>query len=35
MSNVELKPARVLEQFAAINQKPPPSKHEEKISAYL
>ena len=35
MSNVELKPARVFEQFAAINQIPRPSKHEEKMAAYL
>ncbi len=31
----ELKPARVFEQFAKINQIPRPSKHEEKIIAYL
>lgn len=30
-----LKPARVFEQFARINQIPRPSKHEEKIIAYL
>ncbi len=31
----ELKPARVFEQFAKINQIPRPSKHEEKLIAYL
>jgi len=31
----ELKPARVFEQFAKINQIPRPSKHEEQIIAYL
>lgn len=31
----ELKPARVFEQFAKINQIPRPSKHEEQIRAYL
>lgn len=31
----ELKPARVFEQFAKINEIPRPSKHEEKIIAYL
>ena len=31
----ELKPARVFEQFAKINQIPRPSKHEEKMIAYL
>ncbi|MCI5875112.1 MAG: aminoacyl-histidine dipeptidase [Prevotellaceae bacterium] len=35
MSNVELKPARVFEQFAKINQIPRPSKHEELMSEYL
>ncbi|MCH4147209.1 MAG: aminoacyl-histidine dipeptidase [Prevotella sp.] len=35
MSNVELKPARVFEQFAKINQIPRPSKHEEKMIEYL
>lgn len=35
MSNVQLKPARVFEQFAKINQIPRPSKHEEKMIAYL
>ncbi|SFF97415.1 aminoacyl-histidine dipeptidase [Prevotella sp. KH2C16] len=35
MSNVELKPARVFEQFAKINQIPRPSKHEEKMIDYL
>lgn len=35
MSNVELKPARVFEQFAAINRIPRPSKREEKMIAYL
>ena len=31
----ELKPARVFEQFAAINKIPRPSKHEEKMIEYL
>ena len=31
----ELKPARVFEQFAKINQIPRPSKHEEQIRKYL
>lgn len=31
----ELKPARVFEQFAKINQIPRPSKHEEQIISYL
>ncbi len=31
----ELKPARVFEQFARINQIPRPSKHEEKMIDYL
>lgn len=35
MSNVQLKPARVFEQFAKINQIPRPSKHEEKMIEYL
>ena len=35
MSNVELKPARVFEQFAKINQIPRPSKHEEFMIEYL
>lgn len=35
MSNVELKPARVFEQFAKINQIPRPSKHEDKMIEYL
>lgn len=35
MENVELKPARVFEQFAKINQIPRPSKHEEKMIEYL
>ena len=35
MSNNVLKPARVFEQFAKINQLPRPSKHEEKMIAYL
>ena len=35
MSNVELKPARVFEQFAKINQIPRPSKHEELMIEYL
>lgn len=35
MNNVELKPARVFEQFAAINKIPRPSKREEKIIEFL
>lgn len=35
MSNCELKPARVFEQFAEINKIPRPSKHEEKMIDYL
>ena len=35
MSNCELKPARVFEQFAEINKIPRPSKHEEKMIEYL
>ena len=35
MSNCELKPARVFEQFAEINTIPRPSKHEEKMIEYL
>ncbi len=35
MANVELKPARVFEQFAKINQIPRPSKHEEQMIKYL
>ena len=35
MSNCELKPARVFEQFAEINKIPRPSKHEEKMINYL
>ena len=35
MANVELKSARVFEQFAKINQIPRPSKHEEQMIAYL
>ena len=35
MSNVELKPARVFEQFAEINKIPRPSKHEERMIEYL
>lgn len=35
MKNVELKPARVFEQFAEINKIPRPSKHEEKMIEYL
>lgn len=35
MTNQELKPANVFEQFAKINQIPRPSKHEEKIRTYL
>ena len=31
----ELKPARVFEQFAKINQIPRPSKHEEQMIEYL
>ena len=32
---MNLKPARVFEQFAKINEIPRPSKHEEKMTAYL
>ncbi len=35
MSNVELKPACVFEQFAEINKIPRPSKREEKMIEYL
>ena len=35
MKNSELKPARVFEHFAKINQIPRPSKREEKIIEYL
>ena len=35
MNKIELKPARVFEHFAKINQIPRPSKHEEKMIAYL
>lgn len=35
MSNCELKPARVFEQFAEINKIPRPSKHEERMIEYL
>lgn len=35
MSNCELKPARVFEQFTEINKIPRPSKHEEKMIDYL
>ena len=35
MNKNELKPARVFEQFAKINEIPRPSKHEEKMIAYL
>ena len=35
MTNSELKPARVFEQFAKINQIPRPSKHEEKMIEFL
>ena len=35
MSTIELKPARVFEQFAKINSIPRPSKHEEKMIEYL
>lgn len=35
MNKSELKPARVFEQFAEINKIPRPSKHEDKMIAYL
>ncbi len=35
MSNIELKPACVFEQFARINQIPRPSKKEEKMIEFL
>ena len=35
MDKTNLTPARVFEQFAKINEIPRPSKHEEKIIAYL
>ena len=35
MNKIELKPASVFEQFAKINEIPRPSKHEEKMIAYL
>ena len=35
MEKTELTPRRVFEQFAAINKIPRPSKHEEKMIAYL
>lgn len=35
MTNIELKPARVFEQFAKINAIPRPSKHEDKMIEYL
>ncbi len=35
MANVELKPARVFEQFAKINKIPRPSKHEEQMIEFL
>ncbi len=35
MSKIELKPARVFEQFAEINKIPRPSKHEERMIEYL
>ena len=35
MNNNNLKPARVFEHFAKINQIPRPSKHEEKMIQYL
>lgn len=35
MNKSDLKPASVFEQFAKINQIPRPSKHEEKMIAYL
>ena len=35
MNKSNLKPARVFEQFAKINEIPRPSKHEEKMIEYL
>lgn len=35
MDKIELKPASVFEMFARINQVPRPSKHEEKMIAFL
>ena len=35
MNKIELKPARVFEQFAEINKIPRPSKHEERMIEYL
>ena len=35
MNKSDLKPARVFEQFAKINQIPRPSKREEKMIEYL
>ena len=35
MTKNDLKPARVFEQFAKINQIPRPSKHEEQMIEYL
>lgn len=35
MKTIDLKPARVFEQFAKINAIPRPSKHEEKMIEYL
>ena len=35
MNKIELKPTAVFEEFAKINQIPRPSKHEEKMIAYL
>ena len=35
MNKSDLKPARVFEQFAKINQIPRPSKHEGKMIEYL
>ena len=35
MDKIELKPARVFEQFAKINAIPRPSKHEEQMIEYL
>src|SRR5574344_2163508 len=35
MNKIQLKPARVFEQFAKINKIPRPSKHEEKMIEYL
>ena len=35
MTKNDLKPARVFEQFAKINEIPRPSKHEERMIEYL